>query len=168
MKNCITIIALILLVSNASAQKPELVGSFNLVSTRNIETGKDYVLLSSYAGGTDAEMKKSKALTADDAINNVVKSVAGGVYMMNVKIYLVGYGKYYAAQGDVYGIAGQVSDQHGWKVGDHVQYSTPVTLMKSKGVIIDLNNNNECTVKDDASGKVYVVKFDKLVSLGAE
>jgi hypothetical protein len=39
------------------------IGKINMISTRNVEFEHDYVLISSYAGGAQKELKKSTALS---------------------------------------------------------------------------------------------------------
>ncbi len=81
------------------------VGQFTVVSTRNFESKANYILLKSYAGATKRELRKTKASSLDQAINNTVKSVPNGEFMKNVKVYLVHRGKkvFFAVEGDVWG-----------------------------------------------------------------
>ena len=100
------------------------IGKLTMVSSRNYESLKNYKLLKNYTLGSNNEKKKSKSKTIDDAINETLKNVAGGEYMTNVTIYLITNGnkKYYAAEGDVWGIEGVIETYRGLAIGDAVQY----------------------------------------------
>ena len=122
----------------------KMIGEVNMISNRNIDVKNNYVLLSSYAGGTKKEIKKSKAKTIDEALNNTVAKTPGGEYIMNVKIYKVG-GIYYAVVGDVFGLPTE-ANYHGFKVGDKVLIRKNNTKGK-KGVIISFKDLNQCVVQ---------------------
>ena len=149
-----------LLLSSCSSIK--MVGTINMISTRNVDGSVDYVLLKSYSGGSKHELKKSKSTTLDEAINNTVKNVAGGEYMMNVKMYLIKE-RFFAVEGDVWGIASN-NTLHGIKVGDRVQWKnslmpgTPVRY----AIVTELKSFETCIVKDEKSGELKEVKFDDL------
>lgn len=96
---------LIVIILFASCMRVEKIGQFNVISTRNFESSAKYILLKSYAGGTKRELRKSKSKSLDQAIDNTVKSVPGGEFMKNVKVYIVHRGKrvYFSVEGDVWG-----------------------------------------------------------------
>ena len=82
-----------------------------MVSTRNIETSQKYNLIQKYAEHTKKEMKKTRSGSLQEAIDEIVKKVDGGEYLMNAKVYLIwhnnGFTKpkyFYAVEGDVWGI----------------------------------------------------------------
>jgi hypothetical protein len=85
------------------------VGSLNMVSTRNIETTVKYIEIQKYTELTKKEKKRSRAETIQAAVDDVVKKVPGGEYLMNARIYLIkhdyffGYSYFYAVDGDVWG-----------------------------------------------------------------
>jgi hypothetical protein len=62
-------------------------GDLTMVSSRNIETKMDYVLIKNYSGGSKKEikkaLKKTKATNLETAINETVKNVAGGEFLKN-------------------------------------------------------------------------------------
>jgi hypothetical protein len=81
-----------------------------MVSDRNIETTAKYQLLKKYVSLTPDQIKHTKATSIQEAIDDVVRMVDGGEYLMNVKIYLVQHDHYgsastfnYAVEGDVWG-----------------------------------------------------------------
>lgn len=129
------------------------IGDLNMISTRNVETKTDYVLIRNYMGGTKKELKRSKAKDLKDAVNNLVKQTPGGEFVKNAKVYLVN-GKYYAVEGDIWGVAQNINFR-GFKVGDIVQYKG------NKYTITELKNDKVCTIKDD-NEKIREVSYDDL------
>ncbi|MBK6834244.1 MAG: hypothetical protein IPG89_08235 [Bacteroidetes bacterium] len=129
------------------------IGDLNMISTRNVETKTDYVLIRNYMGGTKRELKRSKAKDLKDAVNNLVKQTPGGEFVKNAKVYLVN-GKYYAVEGDIWGIAQNINFR-GFKVGDIVQYKG------NKYTITELKNDKVCTIKDD-NEKIREASYDDL------
>lgn len=95
------------------------IGSLNMISTRNIDSNSHFEMLRSYAGGSKSELKKSKAETIQDAVNATVKNVAGGEFLMNVKLYMID-DMYFAVEGDVWGLS--KNEYRGMKIGDKVSY----------------------------------------------
>lgn len=159
MKKIIALTTCVILFLSSCAPSLKMIGNVNMISTRNIDNSQNYVLIKSYAGGTDKELKKSRAQTLDAAINNTVMNTAGGEYLMNVKMYVV-MGKYYAVVGDVWGLGTEKVDIHGWRVFDFVQWKNSGKTLT--GVITDLKDANQCSVKCDGDGKIYSVKYDAL------
>lgn len=94
MKILVIIFAVASLASCTSYQK---IGSANVVSCRNFETKKEYVLLARYVD-SDKVPRNIRALFRDDknmdplqrAVNMAVASVPGGEYMANVTVYTMG------------------------------------------------------------------------------
>jgi len=90
------------------------VGECNMISRRNVDPAANkYVRLTTYTGGGEKELKKSTAEDLDMAIDATVKSVSGGEFLMNVRVYQVlhlprnkkkeAYTTY-AVEGDVWGL----------------------------------------------------------------
>jgi hypothetical protein len=96
------------------------IGSVNMISTRNIDSSIDYEVLTTYSGGEKKEIKKSKAKTVEQAVDEIVKKVAGGEYLMNVKIYLV-KNQFIAVEGDIWGKSTNAIYKQ-FKVGDKVSF----------------------------------------------
>src|SRR5258705_8863905 len=99
MKNLFFLVALTMLSSCMSFKQ---VGQVNMTSNRNIDPKLDYKVLSTYTGASTKELRKSRAKTLQQAIDETVKKIPGGEFLMNVKIYLVN-GEYFAVEGDVWG-----------------------------------------------------------------
>ena len=107
MKKLILIAAVSMLLASCVTSKN--IGNLTMVSTRNVETTKQYTLLKKYVTLTKEEIRKTQATSIEQAIDEVVKKVDGGEYLMNVKVYLVQRGGsqasqfFYAVEGDVWG-----------------------------------------------------------------
>jgi hypothetical protein len=140
-----------------------------MVSTRNVDSSEDYVLLRNYMGASKHEIKKSKANTIEVAIDQVVRSTPGGEYLKNAKIYSIN--KYYflfasqklAVEGDVWGVTDNVNFR-GFKAGDKVKWTK---LFKDyTGTIVELKDDKVCTVKSDIDQKIIEVEYNDLVKIG--
>lgn len=144
------------------------VGDLNLVSSRNVDLKSgEYELIKSHAGSSSKkqlkkEFKKIKANTLEQAVSYTVKSTPGGEFVANARIYLLN-GTYFIVQGDVWGVAGAIPDYKGWKVGDKVQYNR--SFKKRTGVIVDLKDSENATIKEDETNKHYSLKYDKLLKI---
>ncbi len=145
-------------IALASCTSVKEIGDLNMISTRNVDSKGDYVLLRNYMGGTKKELKKSRATSLDNAIDNVVKQTPGGEFVKNVKVYIVNK-KYFAVEGDIWGLqSGQ--NMRGYTLGSKVQY--PCGVSKCIGKITDLTNDKVCQVKNDETGKVTTEKYSDL------
>lgn len=145
-------------ISLASCMSVKEIGDLNMISTRNVDSKGDYVLLRNYMGGTKKELKKSKAKDLEQAINNVVKQTPGGEFLKNVKVYIIN-SKYFAVEGDIWGLqSGQ--NMRGYSLGSKVQY--PCGVNKCIGTITDLTNDKVCQVKNEETGKVTTEKYSDL------
>jgi hypothetical protein len=139
------------------------IGDLNMISTRNVDSKADYVLLRNYMGGTKKELRRSKASTIKNAIDNVVKQTPGGEFLKNAKLYIVQkkFSKniYFAIEGDIWGLESN-QNFRGFALGSKVQYTS--NLKKCVGVITDLTNDKVCQVKNDETGKVTTEKYSEL------
>lgn len=137
-----------------------LIGEVNMISNRNINTSFDYQQLSAYSGGSKRQLKKTKCLNIHDAVNQTVKSVPGGEFLMNAKIYYVN-NKYYAVEGDVWGRAINSNGYQGYKIGDFVMWKSGFNIIK-KGKIIAIKDSENCIIEDENSKK-HTVEYSKLM-----
>jgi len=78
------------------------VGRLNVLSDRQVDANAKYQRLTTGSGSTKKEIRKSEALTIQQAIDQVLDQVPGGAYLTNVKIYVV-KGDCIAVAGDVWG-----------------------------------------------------------------
>lgn len=162
MKKIILLSIVFLSLSSCTVYKQ--IGKVNMISNRNINPNLNYQALSTFENSSKREIKKSKAKTVEDAIENTVKSVPGGEFLMNVKIYAVS-GKYYAVQGDVWGNAENQSFK-GFKVGDVVTWKVfsieKASNIYKKGTITSLKSDKECLIKVEETGKTIDLEYDKI------
>lgn len=95
----------ILVALLASCSSYERLGSFTSVSTRNMDSKTDYVILSKYTTCT-VKAKKAKKMNVDPltfAAEECVKEQPGGEFLRNVKFYRTKNGKTYKIEGDIWG-----------------------------------------------------------------
>jgi hypothetical protein len=176
------LLAAILIALLSSCMSVRQIGQFNMISTRNIDSKTTYVLLKTYAGGDKKELKKARAETIDQAIDKTVKSVPGGEYMMNVKIYIItkGDAMYFAAEGDVWGrgttaASGEVvaASYKGFKVGDTVTWKNPKKIRAANdpdyltGKITSLKGETSCMVKCNETSETKELLYTDLAKVVA-
>jgi hypothetical protein len=160
------------------------VGELTMASTRNIDDSKEYVALRNYAGisRTDVEASISsskkgiikrrnpiikeinsyKSSRLQDAIDNVVKSVPGGEYLRNVRLYAVTESSMkssskvftmdYVVTGDVWGIEDGDHDIKGFLVDDKVVFTYNKDLRKL------LKRNFKGKLNKQYTGKILGLK----------
>ncbi len=156
-------VALILLSGCTDVKQ---IGKVNMISNRNVDPKQDYELLINYAGGSKKELKNSKAVTLEGAIDATVRKVPGGEFLTNTKIYMI-KGKYIAVEGDVFGIKANTS-YRGFKIGDKVTWKEKglKNTVKSTtgfvtGIITSLKDDKICLVKNNA-GETIEKKYDDI------
>ena len=166
MKN-LALFILILILFSACAPTVTQIGTINMISTRNVDTDFDYSELASYRGASEREIKRTESVTIEDAVNDVVRSVPGGDFLINVKLYSVerSGSYYYAVEGDVWGKQESVN-YRGFKVGDRVIWSVRNNM--KTGIIKSLKNNTECLVLVDDSDKIIEISYDKISKYSQE
>lgn len=156
MKRILTSFAALLSLA-ACSPNPVAIGDINMISNRNVSQGAGYQLIQKFSNSSTEQLEESEARTITEAIDNVVKAVPGGEYLMNAKLYRVG--KFYAAEGDVWGIAGQ-TDINGLKPNGSA-------YLKRRGgsetvQVLSFVDKNRVNVKLE-SGKIIIVDRKKLV-----
>ena len=161
----ISFTATLLLTSCVSIKE---IGHVNVLSSRNVvlDGTANYARVATYAGESASELKKSKSITIDEAVNNTVRNYPGGEFMSNVKIWQITKGKkiYFAVSGDIFGLAnehGEVERSHrGFSVGDAVLWEESNGKFR-RGTIETLVDNETCIVHRE-DGKLVKVKYTKL------
>lgn len=148
-------------------------GELNLISTRNYETKVEYSQLKTYAGVDRSQIdnaianskggkikSKSKVFTEintfkskslNESIDAVVKSVSGGEYLTNAKIYLVYHysgrnlipSTFYIASGDVWGTKSSEDNIKGFKNGDKIVFTYSKELKTTIGKVFNGRVNNQ-------------------------
>ena len=158
---------------SASCKTKYSTSRVNMISTRNIDSKVDYVLLKSYSGGSNREImkaiRKTKATTLEAAVDETVKNVAGGEYLMNAKVFVVrrnyppGNNSWsYFVEGDVYGIGGN-ENYRGFKVGDIVQWKE--LSITRKGEITGLTDSENCMVREVGKENSRPIKYSSITKV---
>lgn len=127
-----------------------------MISNRNVEAKLDYSLISSYSGGSEKGLKKTRATSIEDAVDQTVRKIPGGEFLMNAKLYIVN-NTYFAVEGDVWGKLDNLS-YRGFKVGDQVVIDK---VRKSIATIKSLKDDKSCFVERD-NGRIEEVNYDRL------
>lgn len=152
-------IAFLIVFDYCNAQKVQEVGHINMISSKNISNLADYELLASYARGKQKKITKSKAKTIEEALEQTVKEIPGGVFVMNAKIYLIKE-EYFAVEGDVWGLK-QNANYKGFSIGDHVMWKDITGY--NKGTIEAIKDSETCVVIEDETSNRATIKFVKLM-----
>jgi hypothetical protein len=142
------------------------IGQLNMVSCRNIERLEDYKLLSRYEGSSSKEMRKSRATSLEEAIDQAVKKVPGGEFLMNAKFYKIKRRRnpkrqYFAASGDVWGMETEVAFKR-LKVGDKVTWTE--MFGPKTGSIVGFKDDVNCIIQNK-EGRVVIKKMDQLIKI---
>jgi hypothetical protein len=137
-----------------------MVGDLNMISTRNVDSKADYVLIKTGTDDSKNNLKKYKASTVDIAINNFVISVPGGEFLKNAKLYTDG--KSFAIVGDVWGIT-EAANVEGFRIGDVVLIKNSILKKDkfSKGEITGFKDRKTCIIKTD-TGEMKEVSYSEL------
>jgi hypothetical protein len=159
-------------------------GRLTIVSTKNVKLDGDYVMIARNAGFDGSQLsvvnsdyKRStrktilenyyrlRSETVSGAIDNVVESTPGGVYMENMELYQISDRSsstwdYFIVSGDVYGIAGQKKQIRGYIVGTKAFYK------RDSGEVVTLIDDQRCLWKSDNDDKYYEVLYDELTKIG--
>lgn len=192
-KNFVFVALATFILSSCGALKIGNAGGLTIASTKNVNVKGEFVLLARNAGFDESQMlviqKKIKVdnknksqkvvmqnfnrLLADDieqAINNVVESVPGGVFMENVEVYvakkknrgrLAQFGDIgFIISGDVYGIKGVTNQVRGYIVGSKALYKG------NSGTVATVIDDQMCLWKNDKTGNFEKVLYDDLIKIG--
>ena len=144
------------------------IGDLTMISNRNVDSGKEYVLIQRNVEGK-AKMKKNDAL--ERAIDEATEEY-NGEYMMNIKVYVKNNGKKIKVEGDVWGlksthinVESSVTKKVEFKNGDIVTFTNSGKL--TEGKIIGINNNGAVVEYNNMLGKTKKteITFDKLTKI---
>ena len=131
------------------------IGDLTMVSNRNIDSDKDYVLIQRNVIGK-AKMKQDDAL--ERAIDNATQAY-NGEYLMNVKIYVKDNGQKIKVEGDVWGlkstqvnITSSVSKEIEFNTGDIVTFKSSGRFVEGK--IVGINSNGAVVEFKNTLGQV--------------
>jgi len=169
MKRTILSFIAISIIAASCSTSVKQIGSVNMLSHRNVNPKLEYQVLTTYAGGSPKERKQSRAVTIEEAIDQTVKKVAGGEFLMNAKIYIVKTPRkskdlagnktnlFYFCEGDVWGTKENVTFR-GFKVGDKVIVDG---VVNSIATIKSLKDDKTCFIMR-IDGVIEEVKYDKI------
>jgi hypothetical protein len=146
------------------------IGDLTMISNRNIDSSKNYVLLARNVEGK-SKMKK------DDAIELALDKVTEehqGEYLMNAKIFVKNNGKKVKLTGDVWGlkntnvsvnVESEVNKKITFETGDAVSFK--MGNKQVEGVIIGINNNMALVEYKNLMGKMTSkqMSFDELTKI---
>jgi len=151
------LLALIVITAVSSCTSVQQIGKVNMISNRNVDPKLNYNVIATYSGGSNRELKKSRAKTIQDAIDQTVRKIPGGEFLMNAKIYIVNR-RYIAVEGDVWGVKSNVAFR-GFKVGDKVTWKVMGNF--KTGTIKSLKDDKTCLVETE-SGNIVEKKYDDI------
>ncbi len=139
-----------------------------MISNRNIDSSKEYVLIERNAEGI-AKAENNDAL--ERAIDNITDEFKGE-YLMNVRIYVKNNGKKVKVSGDVWGLKStrvnvetSVNKKIEFNTGDKVTFKKSGKLIEGK--IIGINANGAIIEYESMFGKLSKkeIKFDELTKI---
>lgn len=165
MKQILFILGIIFLLSSCAYQR---IGDLTMISNRNVDTGKEYVLIHRNAEGK-AKMKDNDAL--ERAIDKATEAY-NGEYLMNVKVYVKDNGKKIKVEGDVWGLKStrvnvntSVSKNIEFNTGDKVMFKSTGKLIEGK--IIGINSNGAVIEYKNMLGKLSKkeIPFENLTKI---
>ena len=169
MKSTLTLLAGIIIFSSCGYQR---IGDLTMISNRNVDSDKEYVVLQRNGQGI-AKMKKDDALEL--AIDNATEKY-NGEYLMNVKVYVKGNGKKIKVEGDVYGfkseatqttvdVESSVTKKIEFETGDTVSFKQTGKLVE--GTIVGINANGAVVEYKNITGKLTKkeIPFDDLTKI---
>ena len=83
------------------------IGGLGMLSDKHIDPNGHYKMMAASVGSSKKEIKNTKAESMQGAIDSTLRKVPGGLFLTNVKIYIV-HGDYLAVSGDVWGQADEL------------------------------------------------------------
>lgn len=162
-----SLLAFVIILAASCSPAVVQIGSVNAISNRNIDPNLEYELIASYSGGSKKELRKTRAKTVEDAVNQTVKKVPGGEMLMNAKLYLVKK-KYFAVEGDVWGKKDNRS-YRGFSVGTRIICKDKKLLKKFDlkndivyGTVTGLIDDKKVYVKIDGEDRTIIMPYDKI------
>jgi hypothetical protein len=75
-----TLLLATIFLSSCVGIKVTQIGKLNMISNRNVDSKMDYTLLKSYMGASNKEIKKAKATTLEDAVDETVRNTSEHVW----------------------------------------------------------------------------------------
>ena len=168
MKSKLLLNAVVVSLLMTSCGSVTQIGKVNMIANRNVDPNAKYQAISTYSGGSTKELKKSTATSIEDAVDQTVKKVPGGEFLMNTKVYVINK-KYIAVEGDVWGLPSEKVFR-GFKQGDRVTWKNKSILNNPlgsakylKGTISALKDDKTCLVQvDNVDNKTVSLSYDEI------
>lgn len=149
-------------------------GSLTMISTRNVDSSKDYQLLAK-----DVEVKaRAKGNGLQVAVDRAVAMKPGGECMMNLSVYVNGGGGYVKVKGDVWGIpqASGVATtvetglRDALAIGDKVLFKLPGSTTLRPGTVKGLQKDKavieyEHTNTKGTEVRLREIPFDRITKV---
>lgn len=164
MKKIVLFVFGALCLSSLSSCKLALIGSLTTISTRSVNDDLDYCLVASDVNSTKKEQKRkaNRAENLDRAMDLALRSVPGGEFMKNARIYKAKWPtkRPYVISGDVWGYCDRTLNEHkGFTVGDNVIWREGVTYKRGK--IAAYKSHDKCIVESE-EGDLRTVRYTDL------
>ncbi|MEJ6777830.1 MAG: hypothetical protein QNK85_11015 [Crocinitomicaceae bacterium] len=169
MRSMLLLLSGIIILSSCGYQR---IGDLTMISNRNVDSGKEYIVLQRNGQGV-AKMKKDDALEL--AIDNATEKYEGE-YLMNVKVYVKGNGKKIKVEGDVYGlksaathttvdVESSVTKKIEFETGDTVSFKNSGKFVE--GRIVGINSDGALVEFNNIIGKLTKkeIPFDDLTKI---
>jgi len=163
----VTLVVLVALFLQSCSTSIKQIGTVNMISARNVSPDLEYEMISTYSGGSKKEMKRSRAETLQDALNQTVRKIPGGEFLMNAKVFMVDE-KYFVVEGDVWGKPGEES-YRGFSVGDRVVCKDKKLLRRLDlkndivfGTVVGLIDDKEVYVQLESIDRIIQLPYDRI------
>lgn len=167
MRQVMFALGIALIFSSCAYQR---IGDLTMISNRNVDSSKEYVLIERNAVGK-ARAKRNDAL--ERAIDAVTEK-HNGEYLANVKVYVLSNGNQIKVEGDVWGLKSEVTQvdvessvtkKIKLETGDTVAFRISGKLMEGK--IIGINNTAAIVEYETPTGqsKKKEIIFDELTKI---
>lgn len=163
MKKLLLFLSIAFVFSSCGWQR---IGDLTMISNRNVDSSKKYVLIERNVQGK-ARIKKDDAL--ERALDNATEKHKGE-YLANAKIYVKDNGKWIKVEGDVWGdqatvvnVETSVTKKIEFNTGDRVAFKLGQKLIE--GTIVGINAKGAIIELDDEAKTKKELDFDKLTKL---
>ena len=151
------------------------IADLTMISTRNIDSDKQYKELKKYTIGKDRSLYSILFIgplgspDIEDAIDDAIKKVPGGEYMKNVVIrekypfFLLFSMRTFQVEGDVWGIPQtKIQNIYGYKVGEQVMWKQMGKWKTGEIIAITKETVNVKYTNDKGTDKIVELKNEKV------
>ena len=148
------------------------IGDLTMISNRNIDSSKEYVLIEKNSDGVGKIKKSANSQGALEIAIEDATEEYDGEYLMNAKIYVKGNGRRIKVEGDVWGfksttidVVSSVTKTVEFETGDTVTFYLMGKLKEGK--LVGINPNGAVVEYNNKLGqqKKKEVEFDDLTKI---